>query len=434
MERCDEEELAGLLRCEKNAPVHEVMRAAADAWPSLMQSLERGLPHDGPPPQLLLDVLSEWRRTRVCVSGPALQEDRRCAHFLVEAALRLILADWVHRKGADDATSRADSLQGVTPLAVAERAALAVPAAATSPDGALQQVVAVTAQWRLPCSEGRELAHLGAAAYALLIRPDAGSDEVVRGEMPLLRAAERCSTLCAARAMLRRLESVASFPEAPERNKAAVLHWAITRAATPHSEAAAKGHSDALAQDRLDPARLPPEDAREASSAIATRTPVATLLTMQSADAATAAADGARAGVRSFATAVGRDKTLLLFSMFDHAARQAHGSAWAAAYTITDARPEAALRRLRTYRQDRMVSPPPLLLLLEDRVIAITRCGGALMTESHEDGASALAAWAVAADAHRAVGPRHAGLLRALLAGAPADGGGGAVMLPLRVL
>ena len=117
-----------------------------------------------------------------------------------------------------------------------------------------------------------------------------------------------------------------------------------------------------------------------------------------------------------------RDETILTFALFDHAANQLHGVRWAAAYTATDARPEAALARVRRYGAERMVNPPPLLLLLDQKVYAMRRRSGQegiTHVTAHATGAEALAVWVKEAAAHAAVGPRYAAVIRSALAGAP---------------
>lgn len=130
-------------------------------------------------------------------------------------------------------------------------------------------------------------------AHALLVReqPDdtVTTESVNETYAHALLMAERVSTLCAAREALRYMVASADDPDAcPLESN--VLVWAHSRASSKQSESALKAHADAIAADWLDPSMLPCDEARTAVSAVATRTPVAALLTMQHAEAATCAA------------------------------------------------------------------------------------------------------------------------------------------------
>lgn len=195
-----------------------------------------------------------------------------------------------------------------------------------------------------------------------------------------------------------------------------------------------QAYTDALIADRLDPSRLPLEEATTSPSTTSTVMQSSVLLAMQEPAVATRAADGAKGGAATMASREARDEVILTFALFDHAANQLHGVRWAAAYTATDARPEAALARVRRYGAERMVNPPPLLLLLDQTVYAMRRRSGregVTHVTAHATGADALAVWVKEAAAHTAVGPRYAAVIRSALAGAPDAATAADVALPL---
>ena len=357
-------------------------------------------------------------RTFVKVNKPIIFIPRRSrrrasAHYLVEAALRLILMDFTHSEGTVD--DRITILKDVcvTVLSSAEAEALRSPFEPLSTADAELLIQSIGFRWREPGSVLRERAALAPVAHAILVR----DDDALESPISLLDRAERLSTLCAAREELRRAVSTA-VPWAGD--AAAVRSWVLFRAAAVHSEAAAKSFADAIAADRLDPAMLPFDEARSAVSAISTRAAVSALLISQHPDTATRAAADSRAGVASITTASVRDVAVLAFAVFHYAARQLHGVSWAESYTATDARPEAAVQRLRRYAAEKMLDPPPILVLVDQAVYAVyKRTANAHRVTAHADGFSALAEWVSRAAAHPSVGPRYRAVLREAAAGAP---------------
>ena len=324
-----------------------------------------------------------------------------------------MLMDFIH--GGESVDDRIAHVRDVcvTVLSAAEAEALRSPFKALGIKDADMLIQSVGSRWREPGSAQREREALAPVAHAIVIR----CEDTAETPVALLDRAERISTLCAAREELRR---VAATAESLDTCETPVREWVLARAGGVHSEASSKSFSDAIAADRLDPCMLPLEEARSAISAISTRTAVSALLISQHPDVATRAAADARAGVASIATASVRDAALLTFAIFHHAARQLHGVNWADSYTLTDARPEAAVRRLRRYSTEKMINPPPVLLLVDQTVYAIRKRdagNGIGRVTSHADGFSALAAWIQHATSHPGVGPRYRAVLRESSAG-----------------
>ena len=425
--------------CRTDHPLDDaaMLRRCAEAWPAALDAMRTAGDASPTDAARLFDGLCRWRAHRTWWTATGARRARRVAtHYLVEAAARLALMDYVH--SGEEAERRAREVRDVCAVSLteAEHATLRQPFKAVRTEALPQLLLGVTSEWRSPASAERERASLAPAAHALLVSADTGASEVVARTDLLVRVA-RVSTLCAARDILRAIVARRAAADSPAvAEEAAVRAWALSRAAGVHSEAAAKGYSDAMAADRLDPSFLPLEEATASPSAVATAAQVSVLLTLQEPEAATRAADAAKGGAASLASRDGRDEAILTFALFDHAAHQLHGVRWAAAYTATDARPEAALARVRRYATERMVSPPPLLLLLDQHVYAVRRRTGGgegvANVTMHATGASALGAWVKEAQAHAAVGPRHAAVIRAVLLGdAIADTEGLDVALPL---
>ena len=415
--------------CVRTMPVTdaEMMLATQEAWPLALAAMRQGAGAPVDDVRRLFDGLCRWRvhRTRWVPQGARARHRASC-HYLIEAAARLTLMDWVHTNdgGALVRDICASSLSEAEE-ATARDAFDAIPLSDLT-----ARLRAVTAAWRTPGSAERERAVLAPAAHALLVNEGGGMS--TESAVVALDVAERTSTLCAARELLRAW--VAAAEEDAPALTTAVAAWARARAAGAQSESAAKAHADAIAADWLDPSMLPAEEARVAVSACGTRTPVAVLLTLQEADTATRAAEASKTNVAALPSAAGRDEAVLVFSLFNHAARQLHGVAWAESYTATDARPEAAVARVRRYAAEKMINPPPLLLVVDQAVYALRRREGGDgigRVTRYATGAAALAAWVETATAHPGVAPRYRGLMRQVAQAGDAPGDGGGIVLPL---
>ena len=139
--------------------------------------------------------------------------------------------------------------------------------------------------------------------------------------------------------------------------------------------------------------------------------------------------------VATLPTSVGREEITFAFSLFNHAAHQLHGVTWAASYTATDARPEAALMRARRYAVEKMINPPPLLMVVDQCVYAIRRQDDGGMgigrVTRHATGVSALATWLEAASTHPSVESRYRGIIRQVTQAGVASSDGNVMVLPL---
>ena len=431
-------ERLGRALCRTDHPREDaaMMRRCADAWPAALDAMRTASGATPAEVARLFDGLCRWRAHRSWWTPKS--ERRAATHYLIEAAARLALMDYVHGADDDAAPRRAAECLDVcaVALAQAEAATIREPFDAVRAEHMPELLMSITTGWREPESAHRERSALAPIAHALLVSADSGAASTVAHTDLLVRAA-RVSTLCAAREILRAITvRRAAITAAPvdQTAVAAIRAWVCFRAAGTHSEAAAKAYTDALVADRLDPSRLPAEEATASPSATSTNAQVSVLLAMQDPTTALCASDGAKGGAATLASREGRDETVLTFALFDHAAYQLHGTRWAAAYTATDARPEAALARVRRYAAERMVKPPPLLLLLDQQVFALRRREGGegiAGVTVHATGAEALAVWVADAGPHPAVGPRYSGVIRSALAGAPEGVASTSMALPL---
>jgi len=390
-----------------------VLELSAAAWRAAVGAMQDASPVDAQDAQRLFDGITRWRshRTRWRPKDP----QRARAQYLVEAAARLSLLDAVHSRGVGEGA------RGVcrTLLADLEDEATRTPfVPASTSEEAMRALGEVTDRWRERGSRQREVAHLAPAAHALLVTRAAA--RTAAAQTDLLRVAERVSTLCAAREVLRTIVRDATPGESA--HEAAVSAWVLRRAAAPKSEAASRMHAEALADDMLDPARRGDDGAKLS---------VPVLVTMQTQQRATLIAAAMQEGVgmlvREERDAPARDAAVLALSVFSEAAQSLHGLRWSEAYVASDSKPEAALSRLRAYASDRMVNPPPVLLLLDHSLYAVRRRlqgAGLGRVTVHCTGSSALAAWVDDARDHPSVGPRMRSLLAEVCAPEP-DGDAG---------
>ena len=158
-----------------------------------------------------------------------------------------------------------------------------------------------SSRWREPGSDARERASLAPVAHAFVV--SFSENEAVADAMHAdLALAERFSTLCAARADLRAVVALAT-EAAPSPLADRVREWVAARAAGGHSEAKNKSYVEALIADRLDPTRLPLEEARRGHSAVGTNASATTLLTTQAPAAATRTVAETTKGVLAMADA-----------------------------------------------------------------------------------------------------------------------------------
>lgn len=379
----------------------------------------------------LLQGLCRWRYHRVrCEPSLRCQgrHDRRAAAYLPEAAARLVLLDWLGARPAPEQAAWLDACRRLRLLVSDAEVAAAAAFAPVDVAGAEALLDALGAAWTQPRGAALEHSHLAPVAHAVLVRRPDGTELPEEALLTLARRAERWSRLCAARSGLRRTTAKAAADAAaaapPSEAVASVTAWVRRRAETLQADSALKAVSDALALDACDPSALPDQDAEVPASAVAVHSAVTLLLQDQPAAVATAAADAGKAGTRRLcAGELGvRAEALVAMSLVDYAARQANGVAWAMSFTASDARPQAATRRLARYLGDRIVDPPPVVLLLDEAVWTVGRRatprGGAKFSQArrHATVYEALAAWAHAARRHTLVGGRYSALLNEMLA------------------
>lgn len=413
----------------EDEPLLERSRAAWDA--SLAAMCAGGASLSPDEAERLLQGMCRWRYHRVRCD-PNLRcearHDRRAAAYLSEAAARLVLLDWL---GAQPEEGRAAWLEARARLRLlvsdAELRAL-VQFTPVDMAGAEALLDGLGAAWTRPEGLELECSHLAPVAHAVLVRRPQCTELPEEALLRLVRRAERWSRLCAARSGLRRLTSKAAADEEgaapPPAAVASVTAWVRRRAETLQADSALKAVADALALDVCDPSALPDVDVDEPASAVSVSSAVTLLLQDQPPAVATAAADASKNGTRRLvAGELGvRAEALVAMSLVDYAARQANGVAWAASFTASDARPQAATRRLARYLHDRIVDPPPVLLVLDDAVWTVgrrpTTRGGAAFSGARRHGSvyEALAAWAGAARGHSLVGGRYSALLNEMLA------------------
>lgn len=239
-------ERLGRALCRTDHPIDDagVMRRCADAWAVALEAMRSA--GDAAPAEVarLFDGMCRWRahRTRWTATGP--RGDRRVAtHYLLEAAARLSLMDYVHSAGDADVARRAAEVRDVCAVSLAEAEAVTMlqPFDAVSAEGLPALLEAVTSKWREPGSAQRERAALAPAAHALLVSSDSESISMAARTSLLVRAA-RVSTLCAAREILRAITIHHAATPVPIEGDAAaaIAAWARARAVGTHSEMAAK--------------------------------------------------------------------------------------------------------------------------------------------------------------------------------------------------
>ena len=118
----------GLATCRVRQPSTdaEAMTAASEAWPAAIAAMRDAATASLEDIQRLFDGMCRWRagRTRWVASGPRARR-RAAVHYILEAAARLTLIDWVH-SSEDTPTVAATNARGiaVVRLAVAEEDAL----------------------------------------------------------------------------------------------------------------------------------------------------------------------------------------------------------------------------------------------------------------------------------------------------------------------
>lgn len=359
---------------------YQLLKLTRDAWEALARTVATFHERSEQDARALASALCRWRYT-LAVMRMRDEEDTAAA-YLVEAGVRLALLDWLHVQ--TDPEQAASAVIRNHRLAPSERGACSQVFKPIGVGEIETYVRSVSSAWTQPGSEQREVEQLPRLAHAVLIVFEGAQSPSARS----LIAASRIGILCTQRALLRDLARCER--SSPPENSANVRAWVEKRIAAPKSDAATKGHSDAMALDDLDPLSLPASDTASGFSAIATASAVAFLLTLQPSEVASRAAEKARAWGTP---ATQRQWTIVAMSIFDYACRQSHGYQWAAAFTTSDARPGAALERVRRYKEERMADPPPLILLVDDDCVLLQKGFHGVRAVGRFSGTDGLAAW-----------------------------------------
>lgn len=335
-----------------------LLRRCAAAWPTLHAALTAcgaGEPAWSPAQvRALFEGLCRWRglRARADVACPVA---RRC-HFLVGAALRLLLLDRFHElTPAARAALCADLGAWSSPLGAAElrklcefpplsRAALTAEAEAAG------------SAWWAQAPPPRLWAQ---AAFAAVFTTDA-DDEQARGgpDAPeeLLTMLERLDGAEAAREALEDAMARRCGADQPQCDGARVAAWAATKAGVPFSDDGRAAFVEALVRTRLNPVHDFADGREKPSAALARVQPE------RATQVSAACAPGVRLLGRADADA--QDVGTLTIAVLDYYMDQRHGVAWAAQYYAHHFAARAALERLNRYLADRMVDPPPLVVRL----------------------------------------------------------------------
>ena len=295
----------------------------------------------------LLGALIAWRRAR-CALGAG--EEAVTASFVVECALRLLLADAVASLPAESDWQQRlmGDLWEQQPL-LPPKGGLAPPANLAAVQMELE---AADAAWRQEVPSSTLAWRISFAA--LLARPG-------EGDQPPLRLLAQGATLDAASRA--RAEwgshvrcwagSGMALPLPPAETVAAVTAWAArTIVGARLDEDAVEELRDALRTARLGP--LSERGPEESASAAVAR--------LEESRATAVAAEVAAASAAPLSAPALADREAALLWLVDRAMRQAHQLAWRRLFVVGADQPAAlALAASKRYMADRMREPPPLL-------------------------------------------------------------------------
>lgn len=378
----------------------ELLEMSLVVWQCLSRAVLTFRERSAEDASALASGLCRWRYTVGLLKWRS--DDDLSAVYVVEAGMRLALLDWIHER--DNPASIAKTVVRAHRLADSERAACSQPFSAIRANECEAYARSVSGSWTHEGTKTRESDQLAVLAHALLIV--VGGQESLPSSSHLI-SASRLGILATQRAMLRDIAQCDDSP-APLNSKN-VRAWVAKRIAAQKSEAATKGHSEAVALDDMDPLSLPSDDLQQGFSAIAVPSAVAFLLTLQPPDVATRAAMKAKDWT---SPKTDRQWTIVSLSIFDYACRQAHGYHWASAFTTSDARPAAALERIRRYLNERMARPPPLLLVIDSECVLLHKSGSRVAPLGRYKGTDGLAAWVLAAESSPSISSRIPSVLR----------------------
>ena len=347
-----------------NFPCNDALLAAErcqQAWVAIVPLLGSGIPEIRQSDRVRvvgesLRVLCEWRMVRlVRRDGPW-----AVPHFLVECGLRMLILDiiskydmalvpssigWTHELLADELLSVSTSL---------------VPCA--SFDALTDYITAaLTVNW--------DSAHdglLGKLAFHSLIDTRTAAEDSVPVNKGLLEMMERTSVVLAARAAVQWVVRIAVEVTECDTSHSALLAWFRHRATQQHAENVRTAMRERLIATELSPLHSGTGDPASKVAAQTDPTRAQAIIDKFSHPFHEFIGDNAECECPAASDAV-------LIGLFDYYMHQLFAVEWINHYTCDNRDPLFTTRRLSSYAQDRMKSPPPLILQLGGASYVLTR-------------------------------------------------------------
>ena len=391
-------------------PCNNALKAAErcqDAWVVIVPLLGTGIPEIAPHNRMyvltaLLRVLCEWRMLRL-VSRPASAATTRpgsilqwaIPHFIVECGIRMIVMDIISKY---DMTLVMSGIEWAHELLAEELAAVSGTICPHASCGALESYIndAFTINW----GSGR-VDILPKSAFHTLIDTshDSGGSLTSLVELRLvdkgfLDMMERTSMVLAAIAVMRwavRHTVPTTTSESPEgeQQHAALLLWFRKRASQQHSEPVRTGMRERLIATELSPLHSGTEEPASKVAAQTDPTHAQSIIDKFS---------------RPFHEFIGDDhrcnwpaaSDCVLLGLFDYYMCQLFAIEWHKHYSCDDRNPLFASRRLKSYADDRMKSPPPIIMRLDGASYVLvrgTQVGTIERCTRHPTFARALVGW-----------------------------------------
>jgi hypothetical protein len=324
---------AALQQCER---AWEAAHAALLAARLSEASLDVGSSH------LLVQALCRWRGARARLA----LGDASDAQYLVQCAVRLLLLNEFQRLGPEErAELRRLAGGGRSPLCACEERELVEFEPLSGRQECLRRVEEASRAWsRAPLPPGLA----AQCAFALLFVQDCDAS-VPCG---LLAACSRLDCAETRREQLRHL--LERQAEDGLAQSDAVERWTRARAAGSFGEDATARFAEALVA-----AELGPLDAPESGEA-----PSATLARGEPERATRVMARAKRAArLLGAEDARSAEEDTLVLCLFGYFMEQLHNVQFEKMFCATGSAPQAAIEKLQRYKDDRMVSPPPMLVL-----------------------------------------------------------------------
>ena len=326
----------------------------------------------------LFHALCVWRVHRA-LKLPASDSARLESAFVIQCGLRMLVLDRIQKHGKPESLHLIDS-----DVAHEEDEDICLFTPVTR-----AEALRLTIEGGDEFFDKRQAASTVARVAFCVLFTDTGENGL---PTELIRAAERLDRWDAARTcfqcMVRKHARAAQeSPHADADLAARVTAWARARSEGNFSDDAIAAFTERIIADRLNPA-FAFTDTERASAVLARSRP----------RRATVEVDAAAPGVRFLHAGACAKETVdtLTCALFDYAMQQTHGVEWARTFTQMHHRPLGATAKLKRYLEDRMMSPPPMVLRCTDGwyVAERTPRPGALESVwKHENAASALAHW-----------------------------------------